>query len=215
MAMPISKLEQQQQCSHYYTPIPCQHDDNYVVLQPLDHHRFPTIRLPPRRILIVTGVIFLLISVIYLFWPSDPTLKIVRLRLNKLHIHTLPIINIDVSLHVTVKVRNVDVYSMDFTHLDIALRYRGKRLGHVRSGQGHVRALASSYVDAELEFSGVGVLSDVVFLLEDLARGKVPFDTVTKVDGKFGFLFFGMPLKDMLEIVIVLEISKSLKLAQW
>lgn len=38
---------------------------------------------------------------------------------------------------------------MDFRHIDVALNYRGKRLGKVRSGKGHVRALATSYVDVE------------------------------------------------------------------
>ena len=130
--------------------------------------------------------------------------EVVRLRLNKVRIHTLPIINIDLSLYVTLKERNLDVYSMDFTSLDVAVKYRVKRLGHVRSDHGHVRALGSSYVDAEIDLRGISVLSDVVSLLEDLGRGTVPFDTVTEVSGKLGLLFFGFPLK------VILCISCSL-----
>ncbi|KDP37212.1 hypothetical protein JCGZ_06268 [Jatropha curcas] len=197
--MAISKVEQQQQqqqqqSPHYYTPIPCQHDQNYIVL-PFHHH--PTTFRGPSKPMIITIICLLFIpALVYLLWPSDPNLRIVRLSLNKIHIHTLPIINIDVSLYVTIKVRNVDVYSMDLRRLDVALAYRGKRLGHVKvKGKGHVSALGSSYVDTELEFSGVRILSDVVFLLEDLAKGRVPFDTVIKVSGELGFLGLEFPFK--------------------
>lgn len=98
-------------------------------------------------------------------------------------------------MNVTLKVHNVDVYSMDYKTLEVAVGYRGKRLGHVKSHHGHVRALGSSYVEAELELECVKVLSDVVFLLEDLARGAVPIDTVTEFSGHLGIFFFGFPLK--------------------
>jgi hypothetical protein len=92
---------------------------------------------------------------------------------------------------------------MDFRSLDVAVRYKGKRLGHVRSDHGHVRALGSSYVDAEIDLRGISVLSGVVSLLEDLGRGTVPFDTVTEVSGKLGLLFFGFPLKVILSFSIL------------
>ncbi|KAF8025561.1 hypothetical protein BT93_F2410 [Corymbia citriodora subsp. variegata] len=98
-------------------------------------------------------------------------------------------------MFLTIKVCNADVYSMDYSMLDVAVGYRGKMLGHVKSDHGHVRALGSSYVDAELEFDGVEVFSNVVFLLEDLAKGTVPLDTVTTVEGRVGLFFFGFPLK--------------------
>lgn len=87
------------------------------------------------------------------------------------------------------------MYSLDFTTLDVAVGYRGKLLGHVTSEHGHVRAMGSSYVEAMLDLSGIEVLSDVVYMLEDLARGTVPFDTVTAVAGWFGLTFFKFPLK--------------------
>ncbi|KAI5337106.1 hypothetical protein L3X38_016375 [Prunus dulcis] len=95
---------------------------------------------------------------------------------------------------VTIKVRNGDVYRMDYEALEVAVGYRGRSLGHVTFQRGHVRAFGSSYMEAEVEFNGVGVFSDVVLLLEDLAKGKVPFDTVTEVHGRLGFLFFEFPL---------------------
>lgn len=95
----------------------------------------------------------------------------------------------------TLKVHNLDVYSMDYKSLDVKVGYRGKKLGHVRSKHGHVKALGSSYVDAVLELECVKVLSDLVFLLEDLARGSVPFDTVTQVTGRLGLFFLTFPLE--------------------
>lgn len=77
----------------------------------------------------------------------------------------------------------------------VSIGYRGKKLGFVTSDGGHVRARGSSYVDAMLELDGVEMLTDVVWLLEDLARGLVPFDTVTEVHGRLGVFFFHLPLK--------------------
>lgn len=102
---------------------------------------------------------------------------------------------IDVSMSVTIKVQNVDVYAMDYEALEVAVGYRGRRLGQATFQQGYVRALGSSYLDAEVEFNEVGVFSDVVLLLEDLAKGTVPFDTVTEVQGRLGFLVFQFPLQ--------------------
>lgn len=77
----------------------------------------------------------------------------------------------------------------------MVVAYRGKELGYVKSDHGRVRALASSYMDAELEFEGVDVLNDVVYLLADLAKGAVQFDTVTEVRGQLGLFFFEVPLE--------------------
>ena len=92
------------------------------------------------------------------------------------------------------KIINVDVYSIDYSSLVVSIGYRGKKLGFVTSDRGHVRGMASSYVDATLELEGVEVLSDVIMLVEDLARGSVPFDTVTEVRGRLGVFFFEVPL---------------------
>lgn len=133
--------------------------------------------------------------IVYVSWPSDPDLKIVRMRLTQLRIHRKPRILIDASLSLTVKVRNPDVYSLSYGKLDAAVGYRGKDLGRVSSRGGHVRALGSSYVEADLELERVDLLTVIVFLLEDLAEGEVPFDTVMEVTGQLGLLFFKFPLK--------------------
>ncbi|KAM7254553.1 hypothetical protein ACFE04_003933 [Oxalis oulophora] len=175
----------------YYAPIP--NNDHHFVLPYFHNHHSETQQGSCR--IYVTTFIILIAAFVYVFWPSDPNLKITRLHLKHIHIRTFPIIAIDVSMSLTVKVRNVDVYSLDYKGVDVAIGYRGKRLGHVKSHKGHVRALGSSYVDAELDFNGVKILTDVVQLLEDLAKGTVPFDTVAVINGQLGLLFFHIPLR--------------------
>ncbi|XP_057967894.1 uncharacterized protein LOC131157620 isoform X2 [Malania oleifera] len=182
-----------------YHPVPPHPDDpqppNYVVLS-------PAVLLPPLRPrrsqwqcrLTCTAALLLLAAAVYLLWPSDPDVSVERLRLDHLRIHTWPHIAIDISLALTVKVRNKDFYSIDYESVKVSIGYRGKRLAHVRSGHGHVPALVSSFVDAKLDFDGIEVLSDAIFLLEDLAKGVIPFDTATKVEGQIGFFFFQFPL---------------------
>lgn len=141
----------------------------------------------------------------YIFYPSDPYLKIVRLKLKKIKVHRVPHITVDISMLFTLRVENVDVYSMDFGAVDVAVSYRGKPLGHVTSKNGHVRAMGSSFVDADAEFSGIGVLPEIVLLLEDLAKGMIPFDTVSQVRGKMGILFFYFPIKAKLSCAVLVS----------
>ncbi|KAI3418973.1 LEA_2 domain-containing protein [Psidium guajava] len=176
----------------YYTRLPPQPDAPNYILLPL--HR-PGTASPRRLRTICAGSLVLLATVAYILYPSEPDLDVVRLRLNRVHFRTVPQLLVDISLLLTVKVHNADVYYMDYSTLDVAIGYRGKMLGHVKSDHGHVRALGSSYVDAELEFDGVEVFSNVMLLLEDLAKGTVPLDTVTTVEGRVGLFFFGFPLK--------------------
>ncbi|XP_057504199.1 uncharacterized protein LOC130787769 [Actinidia eriantha] len=174
-----------------YYPLPSnQHHQNYVVYLPSASRR----RQSRRRIL-CTAAIVLLAAAVYFLWPSDPDLDIARLRLDHLRIHTVPTFAVDATLRLTVKIINVDVYSIDYSSLVVSIGYRGKNLGFVTSDRGHVRGMASSYVDATLELEGVEVLSDVIMLVEDLARGSVPFDTVTEVRGRLGVFFFDIPLQ--------------------
>lgn len=112
-----------------------------------------------------------------------------------MRVHRRPVPSIDMTMLVTLKVSNADVYSFDFTALDVAIDYRGKTLGHVSSDGGHVTAMGSSYLEAETELDGVTVFPDVIHLIHDLAKGSVEFDTVTETSGKLGVLFFRFPLK--------------------
>lgn len=84
---------------------------------------------------------------------------------------------------------------MDYKGLYVAIGYRGKELGHVMSGGGHVRAKGLSYVETRVEFVRVEVVRELIYLVEDLAKGFIKFDTLTQVDGSFGLSFFQVPLK--------------------
>ncbi|TQE09204.1 hypothetical protein C1H46_005139 [Malus baccata] len=75
------------------------------------------------------------------------------------------------------------------------VRYRTRELGFERSNEGCIRAKASSYVNATLVIDRLKVLHDVLYLLEDLANGVIPFDTGMEVDGSLGLLFFKIPIK--------------------
>ncbi|CAH2036484.1 unnamed protein product [Thlaspi arvense] len=148
-----------------------------------------------RRFIVSIFLISFASILIYIFWPSDPRIKIVRVKISHVHVHRRPVPSIDMTMLVTLKVSNADVYSFDFTALDVAIDYRGKTLGHVNSDGGHVRAMGSSYLEAETELDGVTVFSDVIHLINDLAKGSVEFDTVTETNGKLGVLFFRFALK--------------------
>lgn len=156
-------------------------------------------RLPRKscwwRVLCCASILLFLVAAAYIIWPSDPELSVVRLKLDRLHFRTLPQISLDVTLDLTVKVRNKDFYSIDYDSLFVAIGYRGERLGNMTSDGGHIRARGSSYVNATLQLDGVEVLSEVIFLLEDLAKGSITFDTVSEISGKLGLFFFDLTLK--------------------
>ncbi|KAK4773489.1 hypothetical protein SAY87_028508 [Trapa incisa] len=184
---------------------PLSEDPNHALVSPL---RFFS-AVSPRLCTLCAASLLLLAGITYIAWPSEPDLEVMRVRLDWIRVRTSPRFLIDISLYLEVKIINGDVYSMDYRALDVAMGYRGRALGHVRSQHGHVRALGSSYVDAELELDGVEVLNDVVLLLEDLAKGTIPLDTVTEVDGRLGVLFFGFPLKAKLSCEILVNTNNQ------
>ncbi|KAM0830961.1 hypothetical protein ACQ4PT_065862 [Festuca glaucescens] len=88
-----------------------------------------------------------------------------------------------------VSVRNPDLFALDYSRLDIDVAYCGKALGRVSA-----RA-AVSYIDADLDLNGICVVEDAIYLLEDLARRSIPFDTVVQVEGNIHFFFFTVLVK--------------------
>lgn len=80
----------------------------------------------------------------------------------------------------------------------VAIGYRGKQLGYATSEHGHIKARASSYVNATVELDAVEIISDVIPLIVDLAKGEIAFDTVTKIGGQLGLLFLEIPLEVIL-----------------
>ncbi|KAK6912090.1 hypothetical protein RJ641_024183 [Dillenia turbinata] len=181
-----------------YTPLPpsphpSPQPQNYVVL-PI-YVPF-SLRLKWRsRLLAAAAILLLLPAAFYILWPSDPVIQIVRLKLNSFHVNTSPRLSLDLSLSLTLKVLNRDVYSMDYNSMNVSIAYRGRILGFVITNEGLVRPKSASYVDADLELDDVGVFSDMIFLVRDLAKGSIQFDTVSVVTGRLGLLFVGIPLK--------------------
>ncbi|XP_056698845.1 uncharacterized protein [Spinacia oleracea] len=181
---------------------------NYVVLH-LPFNR-PSWDPPLRKKLFKTTLTILaLTTAAFLLWPSNPDVKIVRMRTRHVRIHTHPRIAVDVSLDATVMVSNKAVYSMDYKGLYVAIGYRGKELGHVMSGGGHVRAKGLSYVETRVEFVRVEVVRELIYLVEDLAKGFIKFDTLTQVDGSFGLSFFQVPLKAKISCEIVVNLKQQ------
>ncbi|KAL8139437.1 hypothetical protein V2J09_005458 [Rumex salicifolius] len=194
---------------HHHQPPPHQPFQNYVVLpsyySPGDTRRC---HISLHKFLFLLGLVLLSLS-LYVIWPSDPDLKIVRLRLKHLRVHMRPHISVDVSLDTTVRISNRDAFSLDFDGLRVAIWYKGRELGHVTSREGHVRAWGSSYVDAVAEFNGVKMVHNWVHLLEDLVKGIVPFDTVSTFNGRLGFYFVQIPLKAKISCQIDVNVKNQ------
>jgi uncharacterized RDD family membrane protein YckC len=165
-----------------------------VVVLPL-YHPPPSKRRRICQFLTSFTAFLLVFLTVYFLYPSDPTVQLVRLRLNNIGVKSFPQLTLDLSFSLTVKVRNRDLYSFDYQSMAISVGYRGRELGIVNSDGGRVRARDSSYVNATLDLNGFEVIHDVFYLLEDLAKGVIPFDTVTEVNGVLGFFFFNIPLK--------------------
>lgn len=172
-----------------YAPIPA---ENVVVL-PIYYR--PERYLNLRRFLCATVAVLLFCVGVFLIYPSDPDLKLARLHLNHIRIDSSHKLTLDLSFSLTIKVRNRDFFSLNYDSLAVSVGYRGRELGLVRSEGGTVRARGSSYVNATLDLDGLEVIHDVFYLIEDLAKGLIPFDTDTKVKGDVGLFFFRIPLK--------------------
>lgn len=160
----------------------------------------PVYHLPHRhrllhRCLFVTAALLLISCLIFLIFPSDPTLQLSRIHLNHIGVKSSPQLTLDLSFSLTIKVHNRDFFSLDYNSLNVSVGYRGRELGLVTSNGGRLRARASSYVDATLELDGLEVIHDIFYLIEDLTEGLIPFDTDTSVNGQLGLFFFKVPLK--------------------
>ncbi|KAM0943650.1 hypothetical protein DsansV1_C13g0124421 [Dioscorea sansibarensis] len=132
---------------------------------------------------------------LFFLWPSDPEVSVTRFRLQRIHVATKPTVSLGICIGLEAKVRNRDFFSLDYDEMVVAIGYRGRRLGSVRSEGGHIRARGVSYIDAVLRLDGIRVLNDVFYLIEDLARGSIPFDTVTEIEGHLHLFFLDVPIQ--------------------
>ncbi|XP_051119045.1 uncharacterized protein LOC127243194 [Andrographis paniculata] len=160
----------------------------------------------------VTGfsIVFLLLGAAgYVLWPSDPELSIVRVSLDRFNFRISPRISLDVALDVTIRVWNKDFYSIEYDTLVVAIGYRGEKLGQMTSNGGRIRARGNSYVNGTVRLDGIEVFGDAIFLLEDLSKGAIPFDTVSEINGKLGLFFFNVPLKAKISCEIIVSTSNQ------
>ncbi|KAI0493101.1 hypothetical protein KFK09_027377 [Dendrobium nobile] len=158
--------------------------------------------LSPSSLLFAAAALSFLGSAIFLLWPSDPHLHVARISIDRVHVAFHPSVSVSVDLHLRISIHNPDFFSLDYDALDVAIGYREQRLGSVLSAGGHVRARGVSYVDAELHLDGIEVLHDIFYLIEDLARRSIPFDTVTEIRGLLHFLFFDVPIKGRISCLV-------------
>lgn len=138
----------------------------------------------------------------FLIWPADPDISVARLRLENVSVAARPAVAVTISAALKVRVRNPDLFALDYSRLAVDIGYRGSKLGRVTSGGGRVRARAVSYIDADLNLNGIRVVEDAFYLLEDLARGSVPFDAISEVEGHLQFFFLSLPVKGRISCVV-------------
>ncbi|CAN0901600.1 hypothetical protein LINGRAHAP2_LOCUS21507 [Linum grandiflorum] len=178
-----------------YTALPADYPPNVTLL--------PYYRQPPpnpillflRRCIAFTVVILLLSSAVFFLYPSDPEITVRRVGINRIQVHSSPKLTLDISLWLTIKVRNPDVFSLDYDYLSVSIGYRGRELGLVKSLGGSIKARGSSQIYATLDLNGLEFIWDSFNLIEDLAKGVIPFDTLTTVSGDLGLFFFKIPIE--------------------
>eukprot|EP01018_Ginkgo_biloba_P016647 Gb_10353 [translate_table: standard] len=175
-------------------------EPRYVILPPAPHNR--------RRHCRVIGYVALALvlflaacALVYLLWPSNPEIQVVRLKLNHIRVKTkksgsiLPHVFVDISLGLTVKVKNKDHFGIGYKHVKVGIVYRGEKIGSVWSQSGYVPPRRTAYVDATLDINGIEVLNDVFHILADIARRQLPLRTVTEIEGRIRVLSVNVPLK--------------------
>uniref|UniRef100_A0A453H4Z2 Water stress and hypersensitive response domain-containing protein n=2 Tax=Aegilops tauschii subsp. strangulata TaxID=200361 RepID=A0A453H4Z2_AEGTS len=176
-------------------------DDSYVLLVPVRLRRRLRRGCGRGRVAAALAALALL-ALAFLLWPSDPGVSVARLRLAHVSVVARPAVALNVSAALKARVRNPNLFALDYSRLDVAIGYRGRPLGTVASGGGLVRARAVSYVDADLRLDGIRVVEDAIYLLEDLARGSIPFDAVVEVEGHLHFFFLSIPVKGRIACVV-------------
>ncbi|CAA6661439.1 unnamed protein product [Spirodela intermedia] len=125
--------------------------------------------------LLLTGIVVGLTA--FLLWPSEPELRLARLKLRSLRIttkHKGTLVALDVAMDLKIRVQNRAFFSLDYDNVTVGIEYRGRPLGSVVAGGGVVEARGVSFVAATLRLDGIRVLEDALFLIEDLVKGKIP-----------------------------------------
>jgi LEA14-like dessication related protein len=183
----------------YYSAVPASPPETYILLPVrfcLRRRRNLRFRaLLSSSCLLTLSILSLLILSLFFLYPSDPDLSVARLDLSRLRVTTFPPVALTISMGIDLKIRNPDFFSIDYSYLNSTVLYRGKRLGSVTSQGGHVRARGVSYVQADLNLDAVGIIDDVIYLIEDIASGTIPFETETVIVGDVHLFFLDVPVQ--------------------
>ncbi|KAK8597814.1 hypothetical protein V6N13_095211 [Hibiscus sabdariffa] len=204
----MSKQDLRESSVPYSRLPPNPNHQNVVVLPVYYHLPYDNFRCL-RRCLAIAVVVLLFSAAAFFLYPSDPALELARLQLNHVGVHSSPKLTLDLSFSLTIRVRNRDFFSLDYDKLVVSVGYRGRELGVVSSAGGRVRARGSSYVNATLDLDGLEVVHDVIYLLSDWAKGVIPFDTNTQVDGDLGLFLFKIPLKGKVSCEVYVNTSNQ------
>ncbi|KAF8036452.1 hypothetical protein BT93_C2234 [Corymbia citriodora subsp. variegata] len=179
-----------------------------VVLPP--YPRRPGLLRPRlRRCLSFSAALLLVAAIAFVLFPSDPAVQLARIRLNRVRVSTSPSLTLDLSFNLTLRVQNRDLFSMYLRSFNVSVSYRRRELGFVTSEGEMIRARGSSYVDTTLDLDGLQVVYDAFYLLEDLAKGVVPFDADAKVNGMLGILFVDLPIKARVSCEISVNVKNQ------
>ena len=172
----------------------------YYVLPPDAIHDLPLYR-PARRhaaftlwtLLAPTLVFFsclLLAASAFLFWPAQPEVELQHWRLNGIafdtkeaHHSILPVVYVNVSLDVVLRIENPNFVGIDYDFLRVEVLYRGSYLGDAKLRGGRIVARGTVLVPAVLNLEAKEILESAADLLADLARGEVPLTTHIKIVG--------------------------------
>jgi len=167
------------------------------------------------------SIVIILVAA-YFVWPSDPRIEVVRMRLNKIDWRTekspgsfLPRVFLDLSMGLTVKVTNRDYLGVYYDHVKVGIAYRGEKIGQVTSeNSAYIPPRGTAYVDATLDIHGIQVLADVIYLLEDIARGRIPLRTVTDFDGYIRLFSLKVPLQAIMSCEVDVDTNEQTVLRQ-
>ncbi|CAA7407575.1 unnamed protein product [Spirodela intermedia] len=190
----------------------------YVVLLPFRRRRHQgrcsccNSLLSSSSLLALFSAALLLGAAGFFLWPSDPEVRLSRLSLRSIHFSTgkRGTLTLDVDVDLKIRVVNRDFFSLDYDEIRVGIGYRGRSLGSVKAGGGHLRARGVSYVDARLRLDGIRVFEDVFFLIEDLARGSVPFDTTTELrSGQLHLFGIDVPLEGRVSCSINVDVGNQ------
>ncbi|CAN8232347.1 unnamed protein product [Cochlearia groenlandica] len=206
--MASTKKQEEEYSNIPYTHLPSS-SQTVIFLTPYRRHNRQSILRNLRCSLLFAAAILLLSAAVYFLYPSDPEITVSRINLN--HIRVLDSLkpSLDLSFSLTIKVANRDFFSLDYESLVVSIGYRGRELGLVKSNGGHVSARDSSYVEATLDLDGLEIVHDVVYLIGDLAKGVVAFDTIAQVKGDLGVLLFDIPIQGKVSCEVFVNVNNQ------